>query len=51
MLLAVVQDFANGRPLSDDVSLSVIQRKANGTGETSSMKSWPSDSRVFQQRR
>jgi sigma-B regulation protein RsbU (phosphoserine phosphatase) len=51
MLLAAVQDFANGRPLSDDVSLTVIQRKANGTGATSSMKSWQSDSRVFQQRR
>jgi serine phosphatase RsbU (regulator of sigma subunit) len=28
MLLAVVQDFANGSPLSDDVSLTVIQRDA-----------------------
>ena len=26
MLLAAVQDFANGSPLSDDVSLTVIQR-------------------------
>jgi hypothetical protein len=26
MLLAAVQDFANGRPLSDDLSLTVIQR-------------------------
>jgi sigma-B regulation protein RsbU (phosphoserine phosphatase) len=51
MLLATVQDFANGRPLSDDVSLTVIQRKANGTGGISSMKGQPLDSRVFQQRR
>jgi sigma-B regulation protein RsbU (phosphoserine phosphatase) len=51
MVLAAVQDFANGRPLSDDVSLTVIQRKANGTAGTSSMKGQPSDSRVFQQRR
>jgi serine phosphatase RsbU (regulator of sigma subunit) len=28
MLLAAVQDFANGSPLSDDVSLTVIQRDA-----------------------
>lgn len=28
MLLATVQDFANGSPLSDDVSLTVIQRDA-----------------------
>jgi serine phosphatase RsbU (regulator of sigma subunit) len=51
MLLAAVQDFANGRPLGDDVSLTVIQRNANGTGGTSAMKCQPSDSRVFQQRR
>jgi sigma-B regulation protein RsbU (phosphoserine phosphatase) len=51
MLLAVVQDFANGRPLSDDVSLSVIQRKAKGTGGASFMKSEPLNSRVLQQRR
>jgi sigma-B regulation protein RsbU (phosphoserine phosphatase) len=51
MVLAAVQDFANGRPLSDDVSLTVIQRKANGTAGTSSMKSQPSDSQAFQQRR
>jgi len=25
-LLAAVQDFANGKPLSDDVSLTVIRR-------------------------
>jgi hypothetical protein len=28
MLLAAVQDFANGNPLLDDVSLSLIQRDA-----------------------
>jgi serine phosphatase RsbU (regulator of sigma subunit) len=28
MLLAVVQDYANGSPLSDDVSLTLIQRDA-----------------------
>ena len=28
-LLAVVQDFANGNPPSDDISLTVIQRHAN----------------------
>jgi serine phosphatase RsbU (regulator of sigma subunit) len=28
MLLAAVQDFANGNPLADDVSLAVIQRDA-----------------------
>ena len=31
MLLAAVQDFANGLPLCDDVSLTVIQRDAAGT--------------------
>jgi serine phosphatase RsbU (regulator of sigma subunit) len=30
MLLAEVQDFANGNPLSDDVSLTVIQRNGEG---------------------
>jgi sigma-B regulation protein RsbU (phosphoserine phosphatase) len=30
-LLATVQDFANGSPLCDDVSLTVIQRDAAGT--------------------
>ena len=30
-LLAAVQDFANGSPLCDDVSLTVIQRDAAGT--------------------
>jgi sigma-B regulation protein RsbU (phosphoserine phosphatase) len=28
MLLATLQDFANGSPLRDDVSLTVIQRDA-----------------------
>ena len=28
MLLATLQDFANGNPLSDDASLTVIQRDA-----------------------
>jgi serine phosphatase RsbU (regulator of sigma subunit) len=31
-LLAVVQDFANGTPLCDDVSVTVIQRDAERTG-------------------
>jgi hypothetical protein len=31
MLLAEVQDFANGSLLSDDVSLTVIQRDGEGT--------------------
>ena len=31
MLLAAVQDFANGNLLCDDVSLTVIQRDAVGT--------------------
>ncbi len=35
MLLAAVQDFANGHPLCDDLSLSVIQRAGkNGTGRS-----------------
>lgn len=38
MLLAAVQDFANGRPLSDDLSLTVIQRRAKSTGAISSMQ-------------
>jgi serine phosphatase RsbU (regulator of sigma subunit) len=50
MLLAAVQDFANGRPLSDDVSLTVIQRNANCAGRTSSMKSPGWDWRVFPER-
>lgn len=32
MLLAAVQDFANGSPLSDDVSLTVIQRDGASDG-------------------
>jgi serine phosphatase RsbU (regulator of sigma subunit) len=35
MLLAAVQDFANGQPPCDDVSLTVIQRDAKGDGKTS----------------
>jgi len=31
-LLAAVQDFANGSPLRDDVSLTVIQRDSNISG-------------------
>ena len=53
MLLAAVQDFANGRPLSDDVSLTVIQRDADSTGRISSMNSQSSqstDCRVYQRR-
>ncbi len=38
MLLAAVQDFANGRPLSDDLSLTVIQRGAKSKGAISSMQ-------------
>jgi hypothetical protein len=35
MLLAAVQDFANGHPLCDDLSLTVIQRVAkNGIGRS-----------------
>jgi serine phosphatase RsbU (regulator of sigma subunit) len=51
MLLAAVQDFANGRPLSDDVSLTVIQRNANCVARTSSsMKSQPWDWQFHQHR-
>jgi sigma-B regulation protein RsbU (phosphoserine phosphatase) len=50
-LLAAVQDFANGRPLTDDVSLTVIQRDASCTGRTASIKRQPSDWRVIPQRR
>jgi serine phosphatase RsbU (regulator of sigma subunit) len=50
MLLAAVQDFANGRPLSDDVSLTVIQRNAKCAGRTSSMKSLGWDWRAFPRR-
>ena len=38
MLLAAVQDFANGHPLCDDLSLTVIQRDAKGRGKVSSIK-------------
>jgi serine phosphatase RsbU (regulator of sigma subunit) len=41
MLLAAVQDFANGHPLCDDLSLTVIQRDGVGVGKISSMKSEP----------
>ncbi len=34
VLLAAVQDFANGSPLSDDVSLTVIQRTASSAKTT-----------------
>ena len=40
-LLGVVQDFANGHPLCDDLSLTVIQRDARG----SNMSSEPSGGR------
>ena len=45
MLLAAVQDFANGHPLCDDLSLTVIQRDAKGRGKVSSIKGEPWDSR------
>jgi sigma-B regulation protein RsbU (phosphoserine phosphatase) len=51
MLLAAVQDFANGHPLCDDVSLTVIQRDAKGTGRTSSLSREPWDWRAFHPRR
>ncbi|HTF68308.1 MAG TPA: PP2C family protein-serine/threonine phosphatase [Edaphobacter sp.] len=51
MLLAAVQDFANGHPLCDDVSLTVIQRDAKGMGKTSSTDCKPWDWRVFHPRR
>jgi serine phosphatase RsbU (regulator of sigma subunit) len=41
MLLAAVQDFANGHPLCDDLSLTVIQRDGMGAGKISSVKSEP----------
>ena len=50
-LLAAVQDFANGRPLSDDLSLTVIQRNAKANGRAPSMKSRSSDWRLFHQHR
>jgi serine phosphatase RsbU (regulator of sigma subunit) len=55
MLLATVQDFANGQPLCDDVSLTVIQRDAGrnsrADGKTASVKGKPRDWRVFRSRR
>jgi serine phosphatase RsbU (regulator of sigma subunit) len=51
MLLAAVQDFANGHPLCDDVSLTVIQRNTKGTGKASSINCEPRDWRVFHPRR
>ena len=38
MLLAAVQDFANGQPLCDDLSLTVIRR--DGSGEKISSDPW-----------
>ena len=51
MLLAAVQDFANGHPLCDDVSLTVIQRDAKSIGKTSSTDCEPWDWRLFHPRR
>jgi hypothetical protein len=50
-LLAAVQDFANGRPLRDDVSLTVIQRDASDAGRVSPVNSERWDWRIFHQRR
>jgi sigma-B regulation protein RsbU (phosphoserine phosphatase) len=50
-LLAAVQDFANGRPLSDDISLTVIQRNAKANGKAPSVKRRPPDWRPFHQHR
>jgi serine phosphatase RsbU (regulator of sigma subunit) len=50
-LLAAVQDFANGRPLSDDLSLTVIQRNAKANGKASSVKSRTPDWRPFHHHR
>jgi serine phosphatase RsbU (regulator of sigma subunit) len=51
MLLAAVQDFANGQPLCDDLSLTVIQRDPESTRTTSSgtntRRNAPLDWRVF----
>jgi serine phosphatase RsbU (regulator of sigma subunit) len=46
MLLAAVQDFANGHPLCDDLSLTVIQRDPRGTSRAST-NGEKSDWRVF----
>jgi sigma-B regulation protein RsbU (phosphoserine phosphatase) len=55
MLLATVQDFANGQPLCDDVSLTVIQRDARknsrAVSRTASANTKPRDWRVFRSRR
>jgi hypothetical protein len=32
ILLAAVQEFANGYPMSDDMSLTLIQRDTDGPG-------------------
>jgi serine phosphatase RsbU (regulator of sigma subunit) len=47
MLLAAVQDFANGHPLCDDLSLTVIQRDPRGTSRASSSNGKKLDWRVF----
>ncbi len=47
MLLAAVQDFSNGHPLCDDLSLTVIQRASEATGRVSSSRSERMDWRVF----
>jgi sigma-B regulation protein RsbU (phosphoserine phosphatase) len=51
MLLAAVQDFANGHPLCDDLSLTVIQRDAKGGAKVSSTNSEPWDCRRSHPRR
>jgi sigma-B regulation protein RsbU (phosphoserine phosphatase) len=51
VLLGAVQDFANGHPLCDDLSLTVIQRDAKGSGKVSSIKSEPWDCRRSHPRR
>jgi sigma-B regulation protein RsbU (phosphoserine phosphatase) len=51
MLLAAVQDFANGHPLCDDLSLTVIQRDAKSNGKLSSIKSAPWTARISHTRR
>ncbi|HEX6494871.1 MAG TPA: PP2C family protein-serine/threonine phosphatase [Acidobacteriaceae bacterium] len=51
MLLAAVQDFANGHPLCDDLSLTVIQRDAKDVGKIASIKSEPWDCRRSHPRR
>jgi sigma-B regulation protein RsbU (phosphoserine phosphatase) len=51
LLLAAVQDFANGHPLCDDLSLTVIQRDAKSNGKLSSIKSMPWTARLAHPRR